>query len=234
LSLDQEQTIIDARCHLHASTYVRNSSTINDHDDDVNVSNSNDDINCTIVEENQRLPNGTRVMIEQKSGEIIDNEMSYHYSVDFGDDTFSHDMYVSTIDEIDTSVAVHLLRLPEDILDSNPANLLIGSNIRIKWTDGTIYTCKYLGRNRVLLYHIKIGHEIRQMQRNEFSLDIAPSPPPTPCQIESKSNPAQSWIPCTMKRSNQQTSIKRKRRRRLLLSSSSSSSSSDESSMKND
>ena len=129
---------------------------------------------------------------------------------------------------MNSSISVFLSpRLAEDILDSNPSNLILGSNTRIKWTDGTIYSCKYLGRKRVLLYHIKVGHEIRQMQRHEFSLDIPPpSPPPTPCEMESDLPPSRSLAP---KRANQQAQNKPKRRRRLLLSSSSSSSSSEES-----
>lgn len=118
-----------------------------------------------------------------------------------------------------------MLRLAEDILDSDPSKLVIGSNVRIKWTDGTIYASKYLGRKRVLLYHIKIHNEIRQMQRNEFSVDIQPpSPPPTPCETENEIDlNRQISFPTSMKRQNQQQKqpIKRKRSR-LLLSSSSS------------
>lgn len=103
-------------------------------------------------------------------------------------------------------------------MDSHP---VIGSTIRIRWTDGTIYPCKYLGRKRVLLYRIRLGDETRQLQRQEFSLvDIRPpSPPPTPCQteVESKS-----------KRPKEPKPAKAKRRCRRLLSSSSSSSSEDE------
>ncbi|CAF3307671.1 unnamed protein product, partial [Rotaria sp. Silwood2] len=116
--------------------------------------------------------------------------------------------------------------LAEDILDSDPSKLIIGSNVRIKWTDGTIYKCKYLGRQRVLLYHIKINNEIRQLQRNEFSLDIQlPSPPPTPSANEYEfDSHRRSLLMSSTKRPSQQKkqSVKRKRRR-LLLSSSSSS-----------
>jgi hypothetical protein len=120
------------------------------------------------------------------------------------------------------------LRLAEDILDFDPSieplTLVIGSNIRIKWTDGTIYSCKYLGRKRVLLYHIKIDNEIRQMHRNEFLYDIQPpSPPLTPCQTEREHNYSRRQ-PLTTRRKRQhqrkQQQIKRKRRR--ILSSSSS------------
>ncbi len=102
---------------------------------------------------------------------------------------------------------------------------MIGSEVRIKWTDGTIYTCKYLGRKRVLLYHIKINNDIRQMPRNEFSVVIQPpSPPPTPCETECEYDSIrQSPFTTSIKRHNQQQEkpqIKRKRRRVLLSSSS--------------
>lgn len=64
------------------------------------------------------------------------------------------------------------LRLAEDILDFDPSieplTLTKGSNIRVKWTDGAIYSCKYIGRKRVLLYHIQFDNETRQMRRHEF------------------------------------------------------------------
>lgn len=63
-------------------------------------------------------------------------------------------------------------RLAEDILDDNdPSTLTIGNTIRIRWTDGTIYQCKYLGRRRVLLYQIQLSNEICQLRRNEFIFD---------------------------------------------------------------
>jgi len=120
-----------------------------------------------------------------------------------------------------------LLRLAEDILDFDPSieplTLVKGSNIRIKWTDGTIYSCKYLGRKRVLLYHIKIDNEIRQMHRNEFSCDIQPpSPPLTPCQTEREHNYSRRQPLTTgTKRQNQRKQQIKRKRRRLLLSSSS-------------
>lgn len=115
-------------------------------------------------------------------------------------------------------------RLAEDILHEDPSKLVIGSNVRTRWTDGTIYTCKYLGRQRVLLYHIKIDNEIRQLKRSEFLLDVEiPSPPLTPsaneCDIDSN---RQSLSKTATKRQNHQQPIKKKRRR-LLISSSSSS-----------
>ncbi|CAF3483655.1 unnamed protein product [Adineta steineri] len=237
--IHRDHLTIDARCHLHANKSLPSpsssnansrSSTIDGIDDrtqeyyesltdegqPMEVDNNNVD---NIVEENKRVPSGTRVLIndtkEQKIGQIIRNEISYHYSVDFGDDTCSHDM------------------LGEDILDCDPSTLLIGANIRLKWTDGTIYKCKYLGRKRVLLYHIKIHNEIRQMQRNEFSIDNQPpSPPPTPCETEcefdnnrpSPFTTTTTTTTTTTKRQNQQTKPQTKRkRRRLILSSSSSS-----------
>jgi hypothetical protein len=101
--------------------------------------------------------------------------------------------------------------------------------MRIKWTDGTIYSCKYLGRKRILLYHIKIDNETRQMRRSEFSYDI--QPPSPPCQTEREHNYSRRQPVATgTKRQHQrkQPQIKRKRRR-VLSSSSSSSSVSDES-----
>ena len=97
--------------------------------------------------------------------------------------------------------------------------------IRVRWTDGTIYSCKYLGRKRVLLYHIKIDDDIRQLQRQEFSVDIQPpSPPPTPCSMDSENNAFDSLTTAMKtKRANTKEAIKRKRCRRLLVSSSSSS-----------
>ena len=76
-----------------------------------------------------------------------------------------------------------------------------------------------------MLYHIQIDNDIRQMQRNEFSLVIQPpSPPPTPCETEWEIDSSrQSPLMTCTKRQNQpeKQPIKRKRRR-LLLSSSSS------------
>ncbi len=82
-----------------------------------------------------------------------------------------------------------------------------------------------MGRKRVLLYHIKIDNEIRQIQRNEFSIDIQPpSPPPTPCEIECEFDSNRQFpLTISTKRHNQQQKQQIKRKRsRLLLSSSSS------------
>ncbi|CAF4514474.1 unnamed protein product, partial [Rotaria sp. Silwood2] len=112
--IDQDHSIINARCHLHATTSMLSpsvsivnsrSSTIDDKTIELSdnlIDNrqqqeenreSNDIDN--IVEENKRVPIGTRVLINdakgQKLGQVISNELSYHYSVDFGDDTYSHD-----------------------------------------------------------------------------------------------------------------------------------------------
>ncbi len=121
-----------------------------------------------------------------------------------------------------------LLRLAEDILDYDPSieplTLIVGSNIRIKWTDGKIYSCKYLGRKRVLLYHINIDNEIRQMRRSEFSYDIQPpSPPLTPCETEREHNYSRRQPLTTgRKRQHQRKQQIKRKRRRVLLSSSSS------------
>ena len=96
-TIESDSTTIHARCHLHASTNVSSppssisqsrSSTFDEMEEEKTTVDDADDI----VEENQRVPNGTRVLLENKIGQVIRNEISYHYSVDFGDDTFSHDM----------------------------------------------------------------------------------------------------------------------------------------------
>lgn len=127
------------------------------------------------------------------------------------------------------------LRLAEDILDFDssiePISLVAGSNIRIKWTDDTIYSCKYLGRKRVLLYHIKLDNETRQMRRSEFLCDVQPT------SSLLKSNQTQREhnysrrqpLATKRKRQHQRKQTKNvKRRRRCVLLSSSSASSSDE------
>jgi hypothetical protein len=107
--IDQDHSTIDARCHLHAASSFRSpsysrSSTIDELDDKITDNLIDEGLQQKeeeesvghIVEENKRVPSSTRVIInetkEQKIGQIIKNEISYHYSVDFGDDTFSHDM----------------------------------------------------------------------------------------------------------------------------------------------
>ena len=115
------------------------------------------------------------------------------------------------------------LRLAEDILDSDPSTLVFGANVRIKWTDGTIYTCKYLGCKRVLLYHIKIDNETREMQRNEFSLDIQLPPSPSENECKFDFNRRSQLIISTKRQNQQQKPLIKPKRRCLLLSSSSSS-----------
>jgi hypothetical protein len=97
--------------------------------------------------------------------------------------------------------------------------------MRIKWTDSTIYSCKYLGRKRVLLYHIKIDNETRQMRRSEFSYDIQPpSPPLTPCETEREHNYSrrQPLSTGTKRRHQRKQQQSKRKRRRIVLSSSSS------------
>jgi len=172
-----------------------------------------DDDDDEIVAENERVSIGTRVILndtnDQKIGRVIGNEISFHYAVDFGDGCYSHDM------------------LAEDILDFDPSieplTLTIGSNIRIKWTDGTIYSCKYLGRKRVLLYHIKIDNETRQMRRSEFSCDNQrQSPSLTACETEREHNYSRRQPLTTGKKRQHKRKQQTKRKRRRLLSSSSS------------
>ncbi|CAF1325651.1 unnamed protein product [Rotaria sordida] len=239
--IDHDYSIINARCHLHriphqSSMNINNQQTSIDnidyettecldhliddeqpqHEDDDN----NDDDDDEIVAENERVPIGTRVILndidEQKIGRVMSNEISFHYAVDFGDGSYSHDM------------------LAEDILDYDPSiepiTLVVGSNIRIKWTDGKIYSCKYLGRKRVLLYHIKFDNETRQMRRCEFSYDIQPpSPPLTPGQTQRDHNYSRRQpLTTSRKRQRQRKQPKKVKRKRRCVVLSSSSSSSDE------
>jgi hypothetical protein len=102
--INQDHSVINTRCHLHATSCltslplsnVDTRSAIIDEIDDKIIEFSGHVEEDNIVEENKRVPKGTRVLIndtkEQKIGQIIKNEISYHYSVDFGDDTYSHDM----------------------------------------------------------------------------------------------------------------------------------------------
>lgn len=89
--------MINARCHLHACDSLTSptSSTIDQRSIIPMETNPDQDDGC-FIEENKRVPTGTRVLINdtngQISGQILKNEINYHYSVDFGDDTFSHDM----------------------------------------------------------------------------------------------------------------------------------------------
>ena len=46
-----------------------------------------------IVAENERVPMGTRVILKDGTlGRVLTNEISFHYAVDFGDGSYSHDM----------------------------------------------------------------------------------------------------------------------------------------------
>ena len=127
-------------------------------------------------------------------------------------------------------------RLAEDILhDHDLSALRIGNSVRIKWTDGTIYPCKYLGRKRVLLYQIESDQETRPMQRHEFTCDLQPlSPPYTPNHSErDKTYNRRQPISKGKKRRKPRKSSKKRRLRTEWISSSPSlsslSSSNDES-----
>jgi hypothetical protein len=97
--IDQDHSIIDVRCHLHATSCLSSppSSNIDTRSSIIDeIDGKIIEFSDNIVEENKRVSKGTRVLIndtkEQKIGQVIKNEISYHYSVDFGDDTYSHDM----------------------------------------------------------------------------------------------------------------------------------------------
>ncbi|CAF3684619.1 unnamed protein product [Adineta steineri] len=236
--MNNDYSIINARCHIHtiphqSSITVNNQQSSKDNntyettqclDDRIDDEQQHDDCDDVdddeIIVENERVPNGTRVILnginKEKIGRVIGNEISFHYAVDFGDGCYSHDMLAEDILDFDPSV--------------EPLTLIVGSNIRIKWTDGIIYSCKYLGRKRVLLYHIQIGNETRQMRRNEFSYDNnqPPSPPLTPCSTEREHNysrrqPLNTGTKRQHQRKQQLQQQTKRKRRRVLLSSSSSS-----------
>ncbi|CAF1569933.1 unnamed protein product [Rotaria sp. Silwood1] len=239
--IDHDYSIINARCHLHtrphqSSMNINNLQTsidnidyetaeclehlIDDEEQQQQQQHEDDDNDDEIVAENERVPIGTRVILndinEQKLGRIMSNEISFHYAVDFGDGSYSHDMLAEDILNYDPSI--------------EPITLIVGSNIRIKWTDGKIYSCKYLGRKRVLLYHIKIDNETRQMRRSEFSYDIQPpSPPLTPGQSQREHNYSRRQpLTTNRKRQRQRKQQKKTKRKRRCVVLSSSSSSSDE------
>lgn len=118
------------------------------------------------------------------------------------------------------------LRLAEDILDYDssiePITLVVGSNIRVKWTDGKIYSCKYLGRKRVLLYRIQLDHETRQIRRSEFSYDGQSSLKITPNQSQREHNYSRRQPLATGRKRQhqrkQKNQIKRKRQRVVVSS----------------
>jgi len=104
--MNQDQSTIDTHCHLHAINSLQHASCspsptideITECRDNLNVDGYQQEDEGYNIKENKHVPSGTRVLIndtkEHKIGQIIKNEISYHYSVDFGDDTYSHDMYV--------------------------------------------------------------------------------------------------------------------------------------------
>jgi hypothetical protein len=91
--IDQEHSIIDARCHLHATSLLPNASSLNTESRSSTIDeklielsdNQNEQDNDNIIEENKRVPKGARVLINDTKGQIIGqvmkNEISYHYSV---------------------------------------------------------------------------------------------------------------------------------------------------------
>lgn len=119
LQIDHDYSIINARCHLHVIPH-QSSTNINDRQSSIDnidyetttecldnpiddeqshhLDDDDNDDDDEIVAENQRVPVGTRIILndtdEQKFGRVIGNEISYHYAVDFGDGCYSRDMYV--------------------------------------------------------------------------------------------------------------------------------------------
>jgi hypothetical protein len=72
--------------------------TDNDNDDDDEEGEDDDAEEEEEEEENQddedeRVPVGTRVILHNAQvGHVLNNQISYHYAVDFGDGSYSHDM----------------------------------------------------------------------------------------------------------------------------------------------
>ena len=238
--IDHDYSIINARCHLHT---IPHQSSLNNFTHQSTIDNIDYEImegldqqqqqqyeedEDEIVAENERLPIGTRVIFhetkEKKIGRVIGNEISFHYVVDFGDGCYSHDMY--GIIRLINIFFSFFLRLAEDILDFNPSieplMLNKGSDIRIKWTDDRIYSCKYIGRKRVLLYNIKFDNETRQMRRREFLVDNqTPSLPLTSCQTEHEHNYSRRQpLTSSTKRQHQRKQPNKRKRRRIISSSS--------------
>jgi len=111
--INHDDTIINARCHLHAIPHQSSMNIINQQSSIDNIDyetieyldnpcddeqQQHDDDDDEIVPENERISIGTRVILndinEQKFGRVMGNEISFHYAVDFGDGCYSHDMYV--------------------------------------------------------------------------------------------------------------------------------------------
>ncbi|CAF1597321.1 unnamed protein product [Adineta ricciae] len=227
--MDDDYSIIYTRCHLHPiphpspmpvngrhSASDKNAYETPEHHDNVvddEHAPNNDEDDEDIVPENERIPIGARVVWnddkQRKIGQITGNEINFHYIVDFGDGCYSHDMLAEDILEFDPTV--------------EPLPLTTGANIRIKWTDGAIYSCKYLGRKRVLLYHVKFDNEIRQMRRNEFLYSMQSGS--TVYKADREHNYSRRQ-PLTTGTKRKQRKQKKCKRRRIILSPSSSSSSS--------
>ena len=70
-----------------------------DVDDDDDHDHDHDHDDDEIVAANERVPIGGQVILndvnETKIGEVIEHEITFHYAVDFGDGSYSHDMCVT-------------------------------------------------------------------------------------------------------------------------------------------
>jgi hypothetical protein len=115
--IDHDDSIINARCHLHTKYHQSSMNgnnqlssidnmdyEITEYFDNLMDDEQHDDDNDDIVAENERVPIGTRVILndlnEQKIGRVMGNEINFHYAVDFGDGSYSHDMYVMIFNQI--------------------------------------------------------------------------------------------------------------------------------------
>ena len=91
---NSDKQTIQPRCHLHIQTARDDPSNMNIVNEQKLLEIIEED--DLIIDEDKRVPTGTRVLINQTNGhnigQVMKNEVIYHYSVDFGDETYSHDM----------------------------------------------------------------------------------------------------------------------------------------------
>ena len=93
---------------------------------------------------------------------IISFEEAIFFEVDFGDGTYSDDM-------LPEDLLVFFLNLLKIVIyfhhiTFNDKNYNIetegiprsGSQVKVKWTDGSIYSCTFLGTNKSFIYKVSL------------------------------------------------------------------------------
>ena len=81
--------------HRSSSWNVRTTTECSDDDDEQSTDDNDneDEEEEEEEEEDERVPVGTRVILhDAQVGHVLNNQISYHYAVDFGDGSYSHDM----------------------------------------------------------------------------------------------------------------------------------------------